>query len=312
MERDSGSLKSVLAFYKFFEIRNTAELREDLLKLGASLELKGTVLVAHEGLNSTLAGNKENLDRFSAYLVERFGDFPFKWSVADESNEVFFRFKVKVKSEIVTMGVDGLNMEVGGTHVSPEEWNDLLLDPEVIVVDARNDYETDIGSFPGAVIPGTTNFREFPGWADQQLDPKKNKRVAMFCTGGIRCEKASAYLLDNGFENVYQLDGGVLKYLETVDDQANQWTGECFVFDQRVSVDARLQQGLYRQCFACRHPLSQDDLCSDYYEEGVSCGYCVDDKSPDRKEQFRQRQKQVKLANQRGEKHLGVNKTSTA
>ena len=168
------------------------------------------------------------------------------------------------------MGVDGLNMEVGGTHVSPKEWNDLLLDPEVIVVDARNDYETDIGSFPGAVIPGTTNFREFPGWADQQLDPKKNKRVAMFCTGGIRCEKASAYLLDNGFENVYQLDGGVLKYLETVDDQANQWTGECFVFDNRVSLKHGLKIGTYTICSGCRMPISKSDKNSNKYEIGVS------------------------------------------
>lgn len=298
-------MKDVLSFYKFFEVADTELLRERLDSLGQELELKGTVLLAKEGLNSTLTGTKGNLERLMVWLVNRYGKFPFKWSLAEETNEVFFRFKVKIKSEIVTMGVGSLEAGCSGESVDSERWNELLLDSDVVVVDARNDYETDIGTFPGAIVPGTKSFRDFPAWADREMDPAENKRVAMFCTGGIRCEKASAYLLNNGFEEVYQLDGGILKYLETVEDDKNFWGGECFVFDQRVSVNSELEQGHYQQCFACRHPLSETDLDSENYEEGVSCSFCFGEKTQERRDQFRQRQKQVRLANERGEKHLG-------
>ena len=301
-------MKSVLAFYKFIEIEDIDDLRLDLLELGDSLDLKGTILIAHEGINSTLVGNKKNLEEFSSWLTDRFGHLPFKWSSAEASNDVFFRFKVKIKTEIVTMGVSELDMRSVGRHVSMEEWNELLEDPDVIIIDARNDYETDIGGFPGSIIPDTKNFREFPAWVDKELNEKENKKIAMFCTGGIRCEKASAYLMNSGFNDVCQLEGGVLKYLENVDEENNRWRGECFVFDQRVSVNARLEQGRYNQCFACRHPLSESDLLSEFYEEGVSCHFCVDRKSQERKEQFRQRQKQIQLANERGEQHLGITK----
>ena len=301
-------MKSVLAFYKFIEIEDIDDLRLDLLELGDSLDLKGTILIAHEGINSTLVGNKKNLEEFSSWLTDRFGCLPFKWSSAEASNDVFFRFKVKIKPEIVTMGVSELDMRSVGRHVSMEEWNELLEDPDVIVIDARNDYETDIGGFPGSIIPDTKNFREFPAWVDKELNEKENKKIAMFCTGGIRCEKASAYLMNRGFNDVCQLEGGVLKYLENVDEENNRWRGECFVFDQRVSVNARLEQGRYNQCFACRHPLSESDLLSEFYEEGVSCHFCFDRKSQERKDQFRQRQKQIQLANDRGEQHLGITK----
>ena len=301
-------MKSVLAFYKFLEIEDPCDLRLDLLEQGASLDLKGTILIAHEGINATLVGNKKNLEEFSSWLTDRFGILPFKWSSAEASNDVFFRFKVKIKPEIVTMGISELDMGAVGRHVSMEEWNELLQDPDVIVVDARNDYETDIGGFPGSIIPDTKNFREFPAWVDKELNEKENKKIAMFCTGGIRCEKASAYLMNSGFNDVCQLEGGVLKYLENVDEENNRWRGECFVFDQRVSVNARLEQGRYNQCFACRHPLSESDLLSEFYEEGVSCHFCFDRKSQERKEQFRQRQKQIQLANERGEQHLGITK----
>ena len=301
-------MKDVLAFYKFFEISDPARLREELIELGSNLELKGTILIGTEGLNSTVTGSKESLQKLVDWLEDRFGDFPFKWSLAEKMNDVFFRFKVKLKKEIVTMGVQELDMKSLGKHVDHAEWNELLLDPDVIVIDARNDYETDIGTFPGAVLPGITNFREFPDWVADELNPNEHKKVAMFCTGGIRCEKASAYMIDQGFESVYQLDGGILKYLESVDQQKNRWDGECFVFDQRVSVNSSLEQGRYHQCFACRHPLDESELNSKDYEEGVSCSYCVNDKSQERRQQFRQRQKQIGLANQRGEKHLGITK----
>ena len=230
-------MKSVLAFYKFIEIGDIDDLRLDLLELGDSLDLKGTILIAHEGINSTVVGNKKNLEEFSSWLTDRFGRLPFKWSSAAASNVVFFRFKVKIKPEIVTMGVSELDMRSVGRHVSMEEWNELLEDPDVIIIDARNDYETDIGGFPGSIIPDTKNFREFPAWVDKELNEKENKKIAMFCTGGIRCEKASAYLMNSGFNDVCQLEGGVLKYLENVDEENNRWRGECFVFDQRVSVN---------------------------------------------------------------------------
>ena len=301
-------MKEVLAFYKFFVIHDPAQLRQELIELGSKLELKGTVLVGAEGLNSTVTGTKESLEKMVDWLEDRFGDFPFKWSLAEEMNEVFFRFKVKLKKEIVTMGVQELDMNTLGKHVDYAEWNELLSDPDVVVIDTRNGYETDIGTFPGSVLPGISNFREFPAWVADELDPKEHKKVAMFCTGGIRCEKASAFMKHQGFESVYQLDGGILKYLETVDQKINQWDGECFVFDQRVSVDSELKQGSYQQCFACRHPLDETELNSEEYEEGVSCVYCVNDKRQERREQFRQRQKQIGLAIQRGEKHLGITK----
>ena len=301
-------MKEVLAFYKFFVIPDPAQLRQELIELGSKLELKGTVLVGAEGLNSTVTGTKESLEKMVEWLEDRFGDFPLKWSLAQEMNEVFFRFKVKLKKEIVTMGVQELDMNTLGKHVDYAEWNELLSDPDVVVIDTRNGYETDIGTFPGSVLPGISNFREFPAWVADELDPKEHKKVALFCTGGIRCEKASAFMKHQGFESVYQLDGGILKYLETVDQKINQWDGECFVFDQRVSVNSELEQGSYQQCFACRHPLDETELNSEEYEEGVSCVYCVNDKSQERREQFRQRQKQIGLAIQRGEKHLGITK----
>lgn len=301
-------MKEVLAFYKFFVIPDPAQLRQELIELGSKLELKGTVLVGAEGLNSTVTGTKESLEKMVEWLEDRFGDFPLKWSLAQEMNEVFFRFKVKLKKEIVTMGVQELDMNTLGKHVDYAEWNKLLSDPDAVVIDTRNGYETDIGTFPGSVLPGISNFREFPAWVADELDPKEHKKVALFCTGGIRCEKASAFMKHQGFESVYQLDGGILKYLETVDQKINQWDGECFVFDQRVSVDSELKQGSYQQCFACRHPLDETELNSEEYEEGVSCVYCVNDKRQERREQFRQRQKQIGLAIQRGEKHLGITK----
>ena len=306
MSTRTDLMKHVVSFYRFFEISGPKDVREELIELGDRLGLKGTILIGAEGLNSTVTGKKESLEEMVRWLENRFGDFHFKWSLAEGINEVFFRFKVKLKKEIVTMGVQGLRMENSGKHVGYAEWNELLLDPDVIVIDARNDYETDIGTFPGSVLPGINNFREFPDWVGDELDPKEHKKVAMFCTGGIRCEKASAYMINQGFESVYQLDGGILKYLETVDQKKNKWDGECFVFDQRVSVNSVLEQGRYSQCFACRHPLDEAELDAPEYEEGVSCAYCVDDKSLERREQFRQRQKQIGLANQRGERHLGV------
>jgi UPF0176 protein len=298
-------MRRVLAFYKFIELSDPPADQGLLLAEGQRLALKGTILVAIEGLNGTLVGSEAALSAMQDLLRERYGDMPFKWSDLDEANPGFYRYKVKLKPEIVSFGVEGLDVANNGEHVDIDRWNQLLADPDVVVVDTRNQYEIDIGTFAGAVSPNTTNFREFPAWVEQHLDASENKKIAMFCTGGIRCEKASAYMLERGFDKVYQLNGGILKYLEEVSSQDSQWQGECFVFDQRVSVTRELQQGQYQQCYACRHPLSPTSLDAPEYEEGVSCPHCIDDLDDERRAQFRERQRQVTLSEARGDQHIG-------
>ena len=301
-------MTSVATFYRFAAVAAPDQLRAELHDLAASLGLLGTVLIAEEGINGTLTGERGLLEQFIDGLRERpeFKDIQSKHSSAADSNPVFFRLKVRVKPEIVSFGEHGIDPAARtGEHVGPERWNQLLEDPEVLVVDTRNAYEIGIGSFPGAVDPQTTSFREFPRFVEVNLDPEQHPRVAMFCTGGIRCEKASAYLLARGFAAVYQLDGGILKYIEEVAPEANRWRGECFVFDQRVSVDDQLSEGSYQQCFACRRPLSEQDLASCHYRQGVSCPHCVDELSEDREAAFAERNRQVELAAARGEQHIG-------
>ncbi len=299
-------MRRVLTFYKFQQLADPETLQATLLRAGHGLDIKGTILLAAEGINGTLVGSEAALRDMQQHLDGTFPDLPYKWSDLDEGNPGFYRFKVKIKPEIVTLGVGVINTEQGGEHVDPSRWNELLDDPEVLVIDTRNTYEIDIGTFPSAISPATTNFREFPGWVESALDPAEHPRVAMFCTGGIRCEKASAYLLAQGFDEVYQLDGGVLSYLEHVASDENRWQGECFVFDQRVSVNAELQEGVYQQCFACRHPLSQAELDSPQFEQGVSCPHCFDPADEDRLTALRERQRQVELAAARGTSHVGA------
>jgi UPF0176 protein len=233
----------------------------------------------------------------------RFEGMSYKESFADE--QAFYRTKVKLKKEIVTMGVEGINpAHIVGTYVKGEAWNQLISDPDTIVIDTRNDYEVAIGTFKNAVNPNTTSFREFPEWAEQNLDKTKHKKVAMFCTGGIRCEKSTAFLKEQGFEEVYHLDGGILKYLEEVPEPESLWQGECFVFDQRVAVKHGLEQGSYDQCYACRMPLSQDEMKSPLYVQGLSCPHCHDKITEEQKASFAERQKQIALAKERGEQHI--------
>ncbi|MEM7101146.1 MAG: rhodanese-related sulfurtransferase [Pseudomonadota bacterium] len=297
--------RRVLAFYKFHPMPDLAALQARLEGICAQQGIKGTILLAEEGLNGTVVGTTPGLQILCKALTGVVEEIAFKWSDLNEANPGFHRLKVKIKPEIVSFGVPGLDITNTGTHVDVDRWNELISDPDVIVIDTRNTYEIDIGTFPGAVSPETTNFRQFPDWVEQNLDPDEHPKVAMFCTGGIRCEKASAYMLAQGFDEVYQLDGGILKYLEDSAPEANRWEGECFVFDQRVSVDKQLTQGGYKQCFACRHPLSKEDQASPEYEEGVCCGYCSGRNDEDRVARFRQRNKQIKLAASRGEQHIG-------
>lgn len=235
---------------------------------------------------------------------ERLRDLDCKFSYDEEMP--FYRSRVKLKREIVTMGIEDLDPAMGGTYVDPRDWNELISDPEVTLVDTRNAYESAIGSFEGAIHPQTSSFREFPDYAQQNLDPARHRKVAMFCTGGIRCEKSTAYLRQQGFDEVFHLRGGILKYLEEVPEAESKWRGECFVFDNRVSVNHDLEKGSYDQCHACRLPITDADKRSEKYQPGVSCPACFDSRSDDERRRFREREKQVRLAQQRGETHIGA------
>ncbi|MBU2115632.1 MAG: rhodanese-related sulfurtransferase [Gammaproteobacteria bacterium] len=295
----------VAALYKFVRLPDYITLRDTLYDNMVANKVKGTLLLAEEGINGTICGERAGVDAVKAWLDAdgRFDGMSYKESLSDEL--AFYRTKVKLKKEIVTMGVDGINpAHIVGTYVKGEDWNTLISDPDTILIDTRNDYEVAIGSFKNAVNPNTTTFREFPKWAADNLDKTKHKKVAMFCTGGIRCEKSTAYLKEQGFDEVYHLDGGILKYLEEMPQENSLWQGECFVFDQRVAVKHGLEQGSYDQCYACRMPLSADEMASDKYVKGLSCPHCHDKTTEEQKASFSERQKQVELAKQRGEKHI--------
>ncbi len=297
----------VAALYRFTTLEDYESLREPLLEYCQSKGIKGTLLLASEGINGTVAGTREGIDELLAYLRSdpRLADLDHKESFYDETP--FYRMKVKLKKEIVTMGVEGIDPnEVVGTYVKPEDWNDLISDPEITLVDTRNYYEVAIGTFKGAQDPHTTNFREFPQYVADNLDPQKHKKVAMFCTGGIRCEKSTAYLKEQGFEEVYHLQGGILKYLEEVPEEKSLWEGECFVFDNRVAVNHQLAKGSYDQCHGCRHPITEDDKKSEKYLIGVACPRCYDSLTDDQKLRFSERQKQIELAKRRNEEHIGL------
>ncbi|WP_154647675.1 oxygen-dependent tRNA uridine(34) hydroxylase TrhO [Luminiphilus syltensis] len=297
----------VAALYRFVRLDNYRSLRQPLLDACMEQGVKGTLLLAAEGINGTIAGSRDGIDEVLAYLAqdERLADLEWKESV--HSKIPFLRMKVKLKREIVTMGVPDIDpTRVVGTYADPAHWDELLKDPECVVIDTRNDYEVEIGTFKGAINPGTVNFREFPAWAAQHLDPAKHKKIAMFCTGGIRCEKATAHMVEQGFEEVYHLRGGILKYLEETPPEQSLWEGECFVFDNRVAVNHHLERGSYDQCYACRHPITKSDQQSPDFVKGVSCPRCVDAHTPDQTARFAERQKQVDLANARGEAHIGA------
>jgi UPF0176 protein len=303
----------VAALYHFARLEDYRSLREPLLDLCVSHGVRGTILLAEEGINGTIAGTREGIDAVLAWLRadSRLAALEHKESV-DEAPP-FYRMKVKLKREIVTLGVSGIDpTRRVGEYVEPEDWNTLVQDPDVVLVDTRNRYEYGIGTFRGAIDPDTTSFREFPEWVRRNLDPARDRKVAMFCTGGIRCEKASAYLLEQGFESVYHLRGGVLRYLEEIPEEESTWEGECFVFDNRVAVNHRLEKGQYDQCHGCRHPITEADKQSDRYQKGVCCPGCYDSLTPDQKARFAERQKQIELARERGETHIGLDRAAEA
>jgi UPF0176 protein len=297
---------TVCALYKFVRLENFEEVKLPLLKVMEENDVKGTLLLALEGINGTIAGSKAGIDAVLKFINndERLAGVSFKCSYHQENP--FQRTKVKLKKEIVTMGIEGIDPTLTvGTYVKPKDWNALISDPEVLLIDTRNDYEVEIGTFKNAVNPNTETFREFPEYVAKNLDKAKHKKVAMFCTGGIRCEKSTAYLKEQGFEDVYNLEGGVLKYLEEVPEQETLWQGECFVFDGRVAVNHNLERGQYDQCFACRYPITEAEKTSEHYIQGVSCPRCHDKYSEEQKSSFREREKQINLAKARGEAHIG-------
>ena len=296
----------VCALYRFVRLDDFRTLRGPLLTVLTDNGIQGTLLLAREGINGTVAGSRTAIDALLEWLQRdaRLDGIDHKESVTGEMP--FRRCRVKLKREIVTLGVPGIDPARDvGRYVEPAEWNALISDPDVLLVDTRNDYEVRVGTFRDALNPQTTTFREFPEFVSTRLDPARHRKVAMFCTGGIRCEKSTAFLKQQGFDEVYHLKGGILRYLEEIDEKDSLWEGECFVFDERITVNHRLEPGQYSQCNACRMPINADDMASETYEPGVSCRHCHAELTPARKAALRERDKQVRLARQRGEAHLG-------
>ncbi|NCP64693.1 MAG: rhodanese-related sulfurtransferase [Paraglaciecola sp.] len=297
----------VCALYKFVTLENFAEMQKPLLRFMEERNIKGTLLLAHEGINGTVSGTRETIDELLAQLNADPRINPISHKESLDDTQPFHRIKVKLKKEIVTMGVEGIDpRRTVGTYVQPADWNALIANPDVTVIDTRNDYEIEIGTFKRAINPKTASFREFPEYVKNHLDPTKNKKVAMFCTGGIRCEKSTAYLKEQGFDEVYHLAGGILKYLEEVPQAESLWQGDCFVFDNRVAVNHDLQKSHYDQCYGCRLPITEEDKLSPDYESGVSCPKCKGTHSDEQLARFREREKQVNLAKAREEAHLGL------
>jgi UPF0176 protein len=302
----------VAALYRFARLPNFESFRSPLHKLMCEQCVKGTLLLAAEGINGTIAGSRAGVDTVLCWLQEdqRFAKIEIKESYVDKNP--FYRTKVKLKKEIVTMGVENIDPNyIVGTYVDATSWNDLINDPDVLLLDTRNKYEVEIGTFENSINPETESFRDFPAYVSQHLDPDKHKKVAMFCTGGIRCEKSTAYLKQKGFEEVFHLHGGILKYLEDVPEEESMWRGECFVFDNRVTVNHDLEQGEYDQCHACRMPIKEEDKVSQHYQQGVSCHHCYDKHSKEQINRYAERERQMELARERGENHLGSPMEST-
>jgi len=296
----------VAALYHFAPLRDFESLQKPLQAVCDDNGVKGTLLLAAEGINGTIAGHDVGIARVLGHLrsLPAFADLQHKESRA--RTMPFHRMKVRLKKEIVTMGVEGVDpLQSVGTYVEPRDWNTLISDPDTVVIDTRNDYETAVGQFRGAVDPETRSFREFPAWVRAHPELRRKPKIAMYCTGGIRCEKATAYMKAEGFQEVYHLRGGIPKYLEEIPEDESLWDGACFVFDERVSVTHALEQGDHCLCRACRHPLTQEEVASPLFEDGVSCPYCHADRSDTDRARYRERQKQVALAQRRGERHIG-------
>jgi len=299
----------VSALYHFTLLENFEALKAPLLKLMQEKQILGTLLLAREGINGTISGTREAIDELISYLRSDHRLKNLKTKESLHTKKPFERCKVKLKKEIVTMGVEGIDpTKSAGTYIKPKDWNDFISQSNVLVIDTRNKYEGGIGAFQNAIQPNTDTFREFPQYVQEHLAEFKDKedlKIAMYCTGGIRCEKSTAYLKEQGFKEVYHLEGGILKYLEEIPEHESLWEGECFVFDDRVSVKHGLAKGQYDQCYACRMPITDEDKLSSAYIKGISCPHCIDSKDNEQIKRYAERQKQITIAAQRGQKHIG-------
>ena len=296
----------IAALYRFVALENLPELQAEIRSVCDENNICGTLLIAPEGINGTIAGQGDAIENIVNFLDQKAGikQGELKYSHAEE--KPFRRIKVRLKKEIITMKAPEADPTKNvGTYVMPENWNDLINDPDVTLIDTRNTYETAVGIFKGAIDPKIETFTEFKDYVHNNMDPGKQKKVAMFCTGGIRCEKASSYMLAHGFEEVYHLKGGILKYLEEIPAENSQWEGDCFVFDRRVAVGQDLEESPYQICYGCRFPLTPEDLQADSYEKGVSCPHCIDKLTPERARSFRMRHEQMKKAGEKipGDSH---------
>ena len=299
----------ISTFYKFLVLENYKELKIKFDKSLSKTNIKGTILLANEGVNGTIAGSESDLKKFFLYMdkFSQFKDINPKFSSSNKNP--FLRMKVRLKKEIVTIGIPEVSpSNLVGKYLNVEEWNEFLNESDSMIIDTRNDYEVSIGTFKNSINPKIKSFRNFPNWVQKNLIDKKvskKSKIGMFCTGGIRCEKSTSYLKQLGFENVFHLDGGILKYLENVKSDQNEWKGECFVFDYRVSLNDSLEKGEYDMCYACRMPLSKENKKNKHYVKGQSCEYCYDQTTIKQKKRFNEREKQIKLSKVRNLKHLG-------
>ncbi len=296
----------IAALYQFADLPDFEKRQQKLSDLAKKMGVYGTILLAAEGVNGTIAGSRTGIDAVLAHLKTFPGCEALNWKESYTEKNPFYRMKVRLKKEIVTMGVPGMVPQTSHErYVTAKDWNALITDPDTVLIDTRNDYEVSIGTFNGAVNPDIKSFREFPEWFSAFREKNKAKKVAMFCTGGIRCEKSIAYARAIGVEEVFHLEGGILKYLEDIPKEESEWEGECFVFDHRVSVDHDLAPGSYDMCHACRQPITEDDKASEYFVKGVSCPACYTQHDEKRREALIERQKQVELAKSRGQRHIG-------
>ena len=299
----------ISTFYKFLVLENYKELKIKFDKSLSKTNIKGTILLANEGVNGTIAGSESDLKKFFLYMdkFSQFKDITPKFSSSNKNP--FLRMKVRLKKEIVTIGIPEVSPSNRvGKYLNAEEWNEFLNESDSMIIDTRNDYEVSIGTFKNSINPKIKSFRNFPNWVQKNLIDKKvskKSKIGMFCTGGIRCEKSTSYLKQLGFENVFHLDGGILKYLENVKSDENEWKGECFVFDYRVSLNDSLDKGEYEMCYACRMPLSKENKKNKHYLKGQSCEYCYDQTTIKQKKRFNEREKQIKLSKVKNLKHLG-------
>ena len=302
-------MHKIVALYKFCKIEDPIYFQKFIKSELSSLNILGTIIIGEEGINGTISGNESSLNNAITTLksINLFQDLDLKESYS--AKKPFLRLKIKIKEEIVSMGLKNIDPTIqAGQYIVPEEWNNLINDKNTVLIDTRNNYEYSIGSFENSINPKTNNFKEFPNWVDKQgfnESDKKSKNFAMFCTGGIRCEKASSYMKNQGFKNVFHLKGGILKYLENIDIKDSKWKGECFVFDDRVSVKHDLSEGEYDLCHGCRTPITEQDKLSPNYVKGVSCEHCINEKTIEQVNRYKSRQKQINLAKTKNENHLG-------